>query len=233
LKQFPQAQKKSKHINNQVERQSYTFYISIENHDVALHNCLVDTGAQNNIMPLEVMEALGMSCTKYYETSERIYAIDSRKVPTYGEIKDFYAWIIVVSSYYYSFSILWWWTFLLHMELSSGRDWSSMIRGYIMNDRSCMMFPDKDRAMIKVPREPRKSFSFKKKDNELMEDYIDVGIGNYAILDLDQIEDVENQDNNFSYYWRMSFDGACSNSGNGVGIVLKIPEKLCIHMPSN
>jgi hypothetical protein len=58
------------------------FYISIENHDVALHNCLVDTGATNNIMPLAVMEALGMSCNKYYETGERIYAIDSRKVPT-------------------------------------------------------------------------------------------------------------------------------------------------------
>jgi hypothetical protein len=47
------------------------FYISIENHDVALHNCLVDTGMTNNIMPLAVMEALGMSCTRYYETGER------------------------------------------------------------------------------------------------------------------------------------------------------------------
>lgn len=37
-----------------------SFYISIENHGVALHNCLVDTGATNNITPL----ALGMSCTK-------------------------------------------------------------------------------------------------------------------------------------------------------------------------
>jgi hypothetical protein len=44
------------------------FYITIENHDVVLHNCLIDTGATNNIMPLSVMEALGMSCTKYYET---------------------------------------------------------------------------------------------------------------------------------------------------------------------
>jgi hypothetical protein len=69
------------------------FYSSIENHDVVLHNCLVDSGSIDNIMPLVVMESLGMSCTKYYEIGERIYAIDSRKVPTYGEIKDFYAWI--------------------------------------------------------------------------------------------------------------------------------------------
>jgi hypothetical protein len=56
------------------------FYISLENHDFTLHNCLVDSGATNNIMPLSVMEALGMECTKYYETGESIYAIDSRKV---------------------------------------------------------------------------------------------------------------------------------------------------------
>jgi hypothetical protein len=31
------------------------FYISIEKHDVPLHNYLVDTGTTNNIMPLLVM----------------------------------------------------------------------------------------------------------------------------------------------------------------------------------
>jgi hypothetical protein len=79
------------------------FYISIENHDVALHNCLVDTGATNNIMPLVVMEALGMSCTKYYETGESIYAIDSRKVPAYGEIKELLCLDHDDPPYYYSF----------------------------------------------------------------------------------------------------------------------------------
>jgi hypothetical protein len=77
------------------------------------------------------------------------------------------------------------------------RDWSYMIRGYIMNDVSCMIFQDKDEAMIKVSCEPMRPFSFKKKENELVEDYIDVGIGNYAILDMEKIEDIENQDNYF------------------------------------
>jgi hypothetical protein len=36
--------------------------------------------------------------------------------------------------------------------------------------------------MIRVPREPKKSLSLKRKDNELMEDYIDVGIIRYVIL---------------------------------------------------
>jgi hypothetical protein len=194
------------------------FYISIENHDVALHNCLVDTGATNNIMPLVVMEALGMNCTKYYETGESIYAIDSRQVPSYGEIKDFYAWITTAPHIITVFNII-----VVDLPpaygVVLGRDWSSMIRGYIMNDGSCMMLPGKEGAMIKVPREPRRPFSFKKKDNELMEDYIDVGIGNYAILDMEHIEilekiqDTENQEHLFEGYWRMSFDGACSSSG--------------------
>jgi hypothetical protein len=118
------------------------FYISIENHDVALHNCLVDTGATNNIMPLVVMEALGMNCTKYYETGESIYAIDSRKVPAYGEIKEFYAWITTPPHIITVFNII-----VVDLPLAYGvvlgRYWSSMIGGYIMNDGSCMMFQEK------------------------------------------------------------------------------------------
>jgi hypothetical protein len=134
------------------------FYILIENHDVALHNCLVDTGTTNNIMPLAVMEALGMSCTKYYETGESIYAIDSRQVPTYGEIKYFYSWITTTPHIITIFNIV-----VVDLPLAYGvvlgRDWSSMIGAYIMNDGSCMMLPDKEGAMIKVPCEPRRPFS--------------------------------------------------------------------------
>jgi hypothetical protein len=86
--------------------------------------------------------------------------------------------------------------------------------------------------MIKVPYEPNKSFSFKKKDNELMEDYIDVGIGNYDILHiehnkiLEQVQYMENQECMFEGYWRISFDGYCSNSRSGLGIILMSPSKV-------
>jgi hypothetical protein len=55
-----------------------------------------------------------------------------------------------------------------------------------------------------------------------MEDYIDVGIGNYAILDmehnesLEQVQHRENQECLFEGYCRMSFDGACLNFRSGV-----------------
>jgi hypothetical protein len=83
--------------------------------------------------------------------------------------------------------------------------------------------------IIKVLYEPRKPFSFKKKDSELMKDYMDVGIGNYAILDMEQNEILErvqglgSKEFFFEGYWRISFNGACSKFGNRVGIVLLSP----------
>jgi hypothetical protein len=127
-----------------------------------LHNCLVDSGATNNIMPLSVMQALGMECMRHYETGEIIYAIDSRKVPAYGEIKYFCAWITVAPHITTIFTII-----VVDLPptygVVLGRDWCSMIGGYIMNDGSCMMFPHKNGTMVRVPREVRKLVSFRKK----------------------------------------------------------------------
>jgi hypothetical protein len=128
------------------------FYIAIENHDVLLHKCLIDSGDTNNIMSLSVMQALGMECMRNYNTGESIYAIDSRNFPAYEEIKYFCAWItstpyILVEDIPPTYGV-----FL-------GRDWCSIIGGYIMNDGSCMMFPNKNGAMVRVPREVRKPFS--------------------------------------------------------------------------
>jgi hypothetical protein len=158
-----------------------SFNITIENHDVVLHNCLVDSGETNNIMLRPVMETLGMGCTKYYETGEINCEIDSRKVQTYGEIKYFCAWITAAPHIAIGFTII-------VVDLSPsygvvlGRDWSSMIGGYIINDESCMMFPNKDGTMVRVHREARKHVSFRKKENELMENYVDAGVGNYVVL---------------------------------------------------
>ena len=113
------------------------FYISVENHDVVLHNFLVDSSATNNIIPLVVMESLGMRCTKYYEIGEIIYALDSWKLPSYGEIKDFYAQITVAPHIITIFNIVV--VDLPHAyRVVLKRDWSSMIGGYIMNDGSCI-----------------------------------------------------------------------------------------------
>jgi ribonuclease HI len=84
----------------------------------------------------------------------------------------------------------------------------------------------------KIPREPKRPLYLKKKDNELMEYYIDVGIRKHVIIDMEQIESLEkiqcmeNEERSFDGYWRMSFDGSFSSSGSGVGIVLVSPGKI-------
>jgi hypothetical protein len=142
------------------------FYITIENHDVVLHNCFIDNGATNNIKPFSVMQALGMECTRNYQTGELIYAIDSRKVPAYGEIKYLYA--LIISSPHITTVFI-----VIVVDLPPvcgvflGRDWCSMIGGYIMNVGSCMMLPRKYGTMVRAPREVMKLVSFIKKENEL------------------------------------------------------------------
>jgi hypothetical protein len=70
-----------------------------------------------------------------------------------------------------------------------------MIGGYMINVVSCMMFLEKERAMINVPREHKRQFSFKNKDNELMEDYIHASIMKFVILDMEKIEEIKREDN--------------------------------------
>ena len=50
-----------------------------------IHNCLLDSGASHNLMPKEVMEALGLSITKPYHD---LYVFYSRAVKCLGVIKD-------------------------------------------------------------------------------------------------------------------------------------------------
>jgi hypothetical protein len=138
------------------------FYTTIENNEVIMHNCSIDSGSNNRIMSLSLMQALKMECTIHYEASESIYAIDSRKVLAYGEIKYLCAWISVAPHITTIFTIV-----VIDLpptyEVVLGRNWSSMIGGYIMKDKICMKLLNKDGTMIRVPREIRKHFFFQKK----------------------------------------------------------------------
>jgi len=50
-----------------------------------LHNCLMDSGASNNLMPKTVMEELELEVTKAYHD---LYSFESRRVQCLGVIKD-------------------------------------------------------------------------------------------------------------------------------------------------
>ena len=40
------------------------FYVTLKIHDQNLHNSMFDTGASHNLMPKEIMDALGLDITR-------------------------------------------------------------------------------------------------------------------------------------------------------------------------
>ena len=61
------------------------FYVTLKIHDQNLHNAMFDIGASHNLMPKEIMDALGLDITRQYKD---VYSFDSRRVRCLGLIKD-------------------------------------------------------------------------------------------------------------------------------------------------
>ena len=60
------------------------FYLSLNVHDMILHNDLLDSGASHNIMPKVVVDSFGLEINRPYKD---LYSFDSRKVRCLGLIK--------------------------------------------------------------------------------------------------------------------------------------------------
>eukprot|EP00253_Pinus_taeda_P008952 PITA_08952 len=53
------------------------FYVSLNIHDMILHNAMLDSGVSHNLMPKSVMDHLGLQTTRPYKD---LFSFDSRKV---------------------------------------------------------------------------------------------------------------------------------------------------------
>jgi hypothetical protein len=60
------------------------FYISLNIHDLILHNTMLDSGASHNLIPKAMMEKLGLEVTRPYKD---LHSFDSSKVKCIGLIK--------------------------------------------------------------------------------------------------------------------------------------------------
>ncbi|KAH9291178.1 hypothetical protein KI387_043631, partial [Taxus chinensis] len=69
------------------------FFTTLVIKDKLLHNCMFDSGASCNVMPLEVMNELGI---KVITTYGKCIAMDSREVPVVGCVKDL---VVQLASY--------------------------------------------------------------------------------------------------------------------------------------
>ena len=61
------------------------FYLSLNVHDMIVHNAMIDSGASHNLIPKGLVESLGLEITRPYKY---LYSFDSRKVKCLGLIKD-------------------------------------------------------------------------------------------------------------------------------------------------
>ena len=61
------------------------FYLSLNVHDMVVHNAMLDSGASHNLMPKGVVESLGLEVTSPYKD---LYSFDSRRVKCLGLNKD-------------------------------------------------------------------------------------------------------------------------------------------------
>jgi hypothetical protein len=60
------------------------FYITLTVHDHLLHNCMLDSGVSDHVMPKDIMEKSVLEITRPYRY---MYSFDSRKVKCMGMIK--------------------------------------------------------------------------------------------------------------------------------------------------
>ena len=61
------------------------FYLSLNAHDMVVHNAMLDSGTSHNLMSKGVVESLGLEITRPYKD---LYSFDSRRVKCLGLIKD-------------------------------------------------------------------------------------------------------------------------------------------------
>jgi hypothetical protein len=61
------------------------FFISLMVNEFTLHNCMLDSGSTTNIMPLKVVQQLGLEISRPYKN---VCGVDSKRITICGIIKD-------------------------------------------------------------------------------------------------------------------------------------------------
>ena len=116
------------------------FYLSLNVHDMVVHNAMLDSGASHNLMPKGVVESLGLEVTRPYKD---LYSFDSRRVKCLGLIKDMVVTLkklpsktivmdVVVADIPPKFGVL------------LSRSWNSKLKGSLQMDMSYATIPVRD-----------------------------------------------------------------------------------------
>lgn len=181
------------------------FYVSLFINGWKLSNCIIDSGASDNVMPYIVAKALGLTLTK---SNGRCYAMDAKQVILVGQIKD------IPISY----------------GLLLSRSFCKDLGKEIKLDWSQAMIPIGNKR-VKLEPEEKSKFTVQKLDNPKAQVlYQELEFGNYMLYiendvvenELEKLESKNSEKD--TQIWTLEFDGSCSSSGSSTGIVLIPPD---------
>ena len=72
------------HVDKPSDEDIPPFYVGLNIHNSILHNAMLDSGVSHNLMPMIIMDKLGLEVTRPYKD---LFSFDSSKVNFLGMIK--------------------------------------------------------------------------------------------------------------------------------------------------
>lgn len=131
----PRAQKPV--VFYQGKEESAPFLVSIWIFGKMLHNCLIDSGASSNVMPLDICRNLGLVPL---QIDKKVTQLDKTEVPVVGELNNIHMQLASDPRVQSCIDIS-------VMDIPEGygmllsRDWARKLNGYIATDFSHMWLP--------------------------------------------------------------------------------------------
>jgi hypothetical protein len=195
------------------------FFISLLMNEFTLYNCMLDSSASMNIVPLKVMQQLVLEISQPYQN---VCGVDSKPITVCSLIK--YVRVSSVAFPYISLvmnvvviDILDVWGMLL------SREWAQTLGGNLQMELSYATIPRPEGGFITLYREPIVRYRVESPKGPMDKVfYSDEKMGNlYAIDPTLHVEKF--QDDNGM--WTLELNGAHSSSSSGPGIVLTSPSR--------
>jgi hypothetical protein len=126
------------------------FLLTFEVFNINLHNCLVDSGASSNVMPLSICKKLNAVPLK---RDKHVIQLDRTQVKVMGELKDVMIRIATHPKFVQVIDII-----VVDIPEAYGlllsRDWSEKLNGYFSTDWAHLWLPLKGHTnMIRIDRE--------------------------------------------------------------------------------
>ena len=124
-------------IENMDDKEAPPSYLSLNVHDMFVHNAMIDSGASHNLIPKGVVERMGLEVNRPYKY---LYSFDSRKVKCLELIKDMVVALEKIPSKTIVMDVV-----VADIRLKFGvlfsRSWTSKLKGSLQMDMSYATIP--------------------------------------------------------------------------------------------